>query len=74
MPDLPYDKLTLIPLLVTGIIVLWRDNKAKDATIAEAIRILEKGADATSAMASALDRLRQSLPGAKRDTKTPSGE
>lgn len=62
MPDLPYDKLTLIPLLIAAVVVLWRKLNEKDQTIAEALRILERSAEATEAVAQAMDRLRASLP------------
>lgn len=66
------ERLTLIGALVTAVtalsyavVTLYRDNKAKDATIADALRILEKSADALPQVALAIDRLRNALPSAK---------
>lgn len=66
--------MTLVGALTLGIsglsyavATLYRDNKAKDATIADALRILEKSADALPQVAAAIDRLRNALP-------TASGE
>lgn len=41
---------------------LYQDNKAKDATILDALRILEKSADALPQVVEAIDRLRNALP------------
>lgn len=66
MPDLPYDKLTLIPLLVVAVYFLYRDSKEKDKTIAESLRILERAVEATEHVADVMERdsasAKQSLP------------
>lgn len=66
------EQISLVGALVTGIsglsyavVTLYRDNKAKDATIADALRILEKSADALPQVAAAIDRLRNALPSSK---------
>lgn len=70
------EQLSLVGALVTGItglsyavVTLYRDNKTKDATIADALRILEKSADALPQVAEAIDRLRNALPSMKPESK-----
>jgi len=68
MPDL--QTLTLPGVMAIAVIALWRKLDQKDAVIAEALRILERSAEASEAVAEAMERLRASLP-AKRKSPEP---
>lgn len=63
------EQLTLVGALVAAVIVLWRKIEEKDKTISEALRILERSAEATEAVATAMERLRSALPERKRDSQ-----
>jgi len=76
MPPVNIEALSLSGALAIAVIALWRKLDQKDVTIAEALRILERSAeasersadasersaDAYKAMAEAMERLRASLP------------
>lgn len=62
---------TAIGALSWAIRTLYMDNKAKDATIADALRILEKSADALPQVAAAIERLRNALPQPKSELTKP---
>lgn len=62
MPFSNIEALTLPGVLAIAVIALWRKLDQKDATIAEALRILERSAEASEAVAAAMERLRASLP------------
>ena len=68
----------IVSLLVAGIgalwVKLWATTEAKDKAISEALRILEKNADATNAVASAVEKLSAALPERKRSSKASSTE
>lgn len=66
MPSLNIEALTLPAALAIAVIALWRKLDQKDATIAEALRILERSAEASEAVAEAMERLRASLPRARK--------
>lgn len=70
MPPVNIEALTLPVALAIAVIALWRKLDQKDATIAEALRILERSAEASEAVAEAMERLRASLP-AKRKSAEP---
>ncbi len=62
MPTLNIEALTLPGVLAIAVIALWRKLDQKDQVIAEALRILERSAEASEAVAEAMERLRGSLP------------
>ena len=66
MPSLNIEALTLPGVLAIAVIALWRKLDQKDQVIAEALRILERSAEASEAVAEAMDRLRGSLPRARK--------
>jgi len=69
MPSLNIEALTLPGVLAIAVIALWRKLDQKDATIAEALRILERSAEASEAVAEAMERLRASLPRARKSAE-----
>lgn len=69
MPSLNIEALTLPGVLAIAVIALWRKLNEKDASIAEALRILERSAEASEAVAEAMERLRASLPRARKSQK-----
>lgn len=69
MPPMNIEALTLPGVLAIAVIALWRKLDQKDATIAEALRILERSAEASEAVAEAMDRLRGSLPAKRKSTE-----
>lgn len=70
MPSPNLEALSLSGALAIAVVALWRKLDQKDATIAEALRILERSAEASEAVAEAMERLRASLP-AKRKSQEP---
>lgn len=66
MPPINIEALTLPAALAIAVIALWRKLNEKDASIAEALRILERSAEASEAVAEAMERLRASLPRARK--------
>lgn len=66
MPPLNFEALTLPGVLAIAVVALWRKLDQKDATIAEALKILERSAEASEAVAEAMERLRGSLPRARK--------
>lgn len=66
MPPLNFEALTLPGVLAIAVVALWRKLDQKDATIAEALKILERSAEASEAVAEAMERLRASLPRARK--------
>jgi len=66
MPSLNIEALTLPGVLAIAVIALWRKLDQKDQVIAEALRILERSAEASEAVAEAMERLRGSLPRARK--------
>lgn len=70
MPSLNIEALTLPGVLAIAVIALWRKLNEKDQAIAEALRILERSAEASEEMAAAMERLRASLP-ARRKSMEP---
>lgn len=66
MPPLNFEALTLPAALAIAVVALWRKLDQKDATIAEALKILERSAEASEAVAEAMERLRASLPRARK--------
>ncbi|MBK8200297.1 MAG: hypothetical protein IPK75_18275 [Acidobacteria bacterium] len=70
MPPVNIEALTLPAALAIAVIALWRKLDQKDQVIAEALRILERSAEASEAVAEAMERLRASLP-AKRKSPEP---
>lgn len=69
------EQMTLVGAMATAVCglawavkTLYQDNKAKDATIADALRILEKSADALPQVVEAIDRLRNALPQPKTES------
>lgn len=69
MPSLNIEALTLPGVLAIAVIALWRKLNEKDASIAEALRILERSAEASEAVAEAMERLRASLPRARKSAE-----
>ena len=69
MPSLNIEALTLPGVLAIAVIALWRKLNEKDASIAEALRILERSAEASEAVAEAMERLRASLPRARKSVE-----
>lgn len=66
MPAINIETLTLPGVLAIAVVALWRKLDQKDATIAEALKILERSAEANEAVAEAMERLRASLPRARK--------
>lgn len=62
MPPVNIEALTLPAALAIAVIALWRKLDQKDQVISEALRILERSAEASEAVAEAMERLRGSLP------------
>lgn len=66
-------ELSLAGALATAVVVLWRKVEEKDRHIMEALRILEKNAEATEGIAAAVEKkLRAALPRRKRALKEPA--
>lgn len=62
------EQLTLVGALAIAVVVLWRKLEQKDQQISEALRILERSAEATEAVATAIETLRAALPARRLDS------
>lgn len=69
MPSFNIETLSLTTALVIAVIYQTRKLDEKDKVIAEALRILERSAEATEAVAAAMERLRGSLLGKRKSTE-----
>lgn len=69
MPPVNIEALSLSGALAIAVIALWRKLDQKDQVIAEALRILERSAEASEAVAEAMERLRGSLPRTRKSSE-----